>query len=63
MKCLKCEGEMEKGVMADYAGDVGERNEDPEWGSGTNWLGMLKEKKKVVTYRCTKCGYLESYAK
>jgi hypothetical protein len=33
---------------------------EPSFWSGTKVTG--KEQRKIVTYRCPKCGYLESYA-
>jgi hypothetical protein len=35
----------------------------PEW---SFWTGMKvgdKEKREIESYRCTKCGFLESYAR
>lgn len=63
MQCPKCHGEMEKGYLGDSYGDVGEGVKQLEWGRKFNFLGNLKEERKVETYCCTKCGYLESYAK
>jgi hypothetical protein len=56
---------MSPGFLLDHA-----RNSDSQttWVEGLperNWLGLKlsrKEKLPVVTYRCTMCGYLESYA-
>jgi hypothetical protein len=34
-----------------------------KWGTGLKWGWWgLKNNKEVKTYRCSKCGYLESYA-
>ena len=66
IRCAKCGGEMELGYVSD-------RNcgwHDPrKWFPGVlqlGWLeGIQKNKAKplhVITYRCSACGYLESYA-
>jgi hypothetical protein len=57
---------MEIGVQVDhtYAGYA-----QPEWTGGeprnSFWLGLRVkgDRMPVVTYRCKKCGYLESYAR
>lgn len=60
MKCPKCGGEMEKGVVA--SGPL-----VPVWGIRNKpILGMpngLHDKKEAITYRCINCGYCETYAK
>jgi len=51
MKCAKCGGEMEEGMLAGA----------PHWGSGT---GVFHKKiNKVLAYKCNNCDYLELYAK
>lgn len=65
--CPKCNSTMEAGVMLDRGhGDVLNAS---EWLEGVPeksfWSGVKtkgKERIKVETYRCTRCGYLESYA-
>jgi len=61
MKCPKCEGEMEKGLIV----DKGHLSwpENPLWGTSKTFFGGVQNKREVVTYRCITCGYLESYAK
>lgn len=65
--CPKCQGEMEEGFIADvtYGGVVASK-----WVEGppekSFWTGVRtkdKEQVQISTYRCTNCGYLESYAK
>ena len=64
MNCPKCQGEMEEGVSVDKT------NFDPgiqSWGSKIN-SGLLKShtienEKKIKSFRCVGCGFLESYAK
>ena len=57
---------MEPGFLVDrsYA-----TNEAPEWVEGSVetsfWTGVKlkgRERRPVTTYRCVRCGYLESYA-
>ncbi len=65
-KCPKCQHGMELGFVPDatYGGVL-----VPSWIEGApekNWLGGVtfkgKQKLAVTTYRCTSCGFLESYA-
>jgi len=66
-KCAKCQGEVESGFMVDHT-DVG--GHQAMWASGapiqtfSSATGVAKSEKKlaVVTFRCAKCGYLESFA-
>jgi hypothetical protein len=63
--CVKCGGEMEEGFLLDSTyGRL-----QSEWVEGapeqSGWTGIkLKGKKQLplVTFRCARCGYLESYA-
>ena len=65
-KCSKCSGEMQEGLVVDlnYAGVLQsmwvEDQAVVSVGSGT-----LDGKKKIktTTYRCSRCGFLDSYAK
>ena len=70
--CPKCRGEMRIGFLVDLiAKSVGATvAEQMEWAEGeaerTFW-GLFvnledKKRRKVVTYACTGCGFLESYA-
>jgi hypothetical protein len=65
--CPKCKGEMIKGFQLDHG--HGGRIESSEWTEGkpqrSYWLGIVETKGRVIeitSYRCEKCGYLESYA-
>ena len=66
-ECTKCQGEVEIGFMVDHT-DVG--GHQAVWASGvptqtfSSAAGVAKSERTraVVTFRCTKCGYLESYA-
>lgn len=66
LKCAKCGGAMEKGFMleASYVNNL----VPPEWAEGeierSFWTGVNTKgriRHTVVTYRCTACGFLESY--
>lgn len=62
MKCPKCNNEMEEGLIVDKTTDLsipGKQN----WGKGIKFVWGIENRKDVITYRCKKCGYLESYAK
>jgi hypothetical protein len=63
LTCPKCKGPMERGVMLDYS--------QPNVPGQFQWsvrpqsqrlFAKKTPRKKVFTYRCTNCGYLESYA-
>jgi hypothetical protein len=67
LDCPRCGGSMEPGYMI----DVGYGSTAvPKWAAGepekSFWAGGLKlrgkDKLEVSTYRCRRCGYLESYA-
>ena len=66
IECLRCHTPMEAGYVIDntHGGNVQER-----WSPGkpnsSFWTGLKLEKEKllsVISYRCPKCGMLESYA-
>ena len=68
MDCPRCRGSMSEGFVLDL-GDHNSRNQQ-KWVEGepvrSFWLGIqTKERDKytVTTYRCDRCGYLESYAR
>jgi hypothetical protein len=66
-ECPKCRNKMEDGYIMDEGyGTV----HASRWVEGppekSFWTGMKtsgRNKVQVTTYRCTSCGYLESYAK
>lgn len=64
-KCPECGGRMEPGFLPEYTRN---RVAHPFWVSGEleQTLGMLKKEghdfRRVVTWRCTGCGLLRSYA-
>lgn len=65
--CPKCRGVMEEGFIKDesygmsYASLWVEGAPETSFWTGTKTKG--KEQLVVRTFRCTNCGYLESYAK
>ena len=65
IECPKCRGKMEEGFLKDEGeGKVLKWVEGtPEW---SFWMGAKtrgKNQARVIAYRCTGCGYLESYSK
>ena len=66
-ECARCQGPMEPGFILDR-GDANARLEQ-EWVEGelekSFWVGVKtkgRERFGVRTFRCTRCGYVESYA-
>ncbi len=67
MTCPKCKSAMEEGFIVDFA--HGNAAKVSNWVEGepekSFWWGLKtddREKLPVMTYRCVRCGYLESYA-
>jgi hypothetical protein len=63
--CPKCKGTMERGVTLDYWGTGGAADNSFWAPRVASKLPFAKSppQTKIATYRCTECGYLESYAK
>lgn len=68
LACPKCKGEMNEGFVLDR-GDL-EMRHPSLWVAGAPekslWLGTKiegRESFQISSYRCEKCGYLESYAR
>ena len=68
LKCPKCQNQMEHGYLLDTQGYNANRT-DTLWVQGPvvkqhfpNTDLETKVTKHVVAYRCTNCGFLESYA-
>ena len=65
--CIKCQGTMTEGFIVDFK-DGGSRAVS-SWIEGApekRWYGLKiggKTKYDIQTWRCGRCGYLESYAK
>lgn len=65
--CLRCKTTMEMGFVVDHG--HGNALQEQEWIEGdvvkSFWVGIQtkgRQKRHVRTYRCPRCGYLESYA-
>lgn len=65
--CLRCKATMEMGFVVDHG--HGNSLQEQEWVEGdvvkSFWVGIQtkgRQKRHVRTYRCPRCGYLESYA-
>lgn len=66
VKCSKCSAQMQEGLVVDlnYAGILPSMwVEGSAASSAPQSMMDGKRKVKTITYRCTKCGYLDSYAK
>lgn len=67
IECPKCRGRMEEGFIKDrdygsvHASKWVEGAPEKSFWTGTKISG--KHQVQVTTYRCTSCGYLESYAR
>ena len=66
LNCSKCNSDMQQGVVVDlsYAGIL--RSMWVEDQADKNVAGTAdthKRKVKTITYRCSNCGFLDSYAK
>ena len=66
-ECLRCRGPMEPGFVVDRGHHSAPDTQS--WVEGqperTFWRGLKtagREKHPVRTFRCERCGYLESYA-
>ncbi|HET7816442.1 MAG TPA: PF20097 family protein [Sphingomicrobium sp.] len=66
LSCPRCQGSMEQGFVIDEG--YGTKTVG-QWVAGepekSIWTGLKlrgKQKLEVATYRCRRCGYLESYA-
>jgi hypothetical protein len=65
--CPKCQGTLEEGFIKDHGYGVVHTS---EWVEGAPersfWTGTKtsgRKKVQIQTFRCTACGYLESYAR
>ena len=67
-KCPKCEGTMEAGLIEDYTeGGPSQSRWATKSQTEVRVLGLILTKTPnvrfpVTTYRCSECGFLESYA-
>ncbi len=64
-RCPRCDGSMTEGVIIDNS--YGEKKVSA-WAEGRpekRWYGLKFPKKvrEITSFRCNRCGYLESYAR
>jgi DNA-directed RNA polymerase subunit RPC12/RpoP len=66
VRCLRCQAQMEAGIVPD---NTQAGLQEQQWSPGepepSFWMGMKLKKDSAIpvrTWRCPKCGYLESYA-
>ena len=64
-KCSKCSGQMQEGLVVDlnYAGVLQSMWVEDQAKSVDAGAVDGKKKLKTITYRCSACGYLDSYAR
>jgi predicted Zn-ribbon and HTH transcriptional regulator len=66
LRCMKCETQMEEGFVLDNAHAARLQSEWVQGAPEEGWFGNVKLKGRlqlsIATFRCPKCGYLESYA-
>jgi Domain of unknown function (DUF6487) len=65
-RCSKCSGEMQEGLVVDlnYGGILQSMWVEDQAGKSVGSVTTDgKRKVKTVTYRCSRCGYLDSYAR
>jgi predicted nucleic-acid-binding Zn-ribbon protein len=66
--CPKCNGSMSEGFIVDH-GDYGAGHVATYQAGAPQksfWTGLKQDKKAqfaITTFRCSRCGYLENYAK
>ena len=66
LTCSKCNSDMQQGVVVDlsYAGILRSMwVEDQADNLSPGTADNHKRKLKTITYRCSNCGFLDSYAK
>jgi predicted nucleic-acid-binding Zn-ribbon protein len=72
LTCPKCNNTMEPGFVVDHTYRGSAESAPPEWAEGaaqiSMWTGGVKkmsgkERHPIQTFRCVRCGYLESYAR
>lgn len=65
--CPKCQGAMESGLVLDYSYGAILPLQWMEGAAEKNFLGNIKTKGRrriaITAERCTRCGYLELYAR
>jgi hypothetical protein len=61
--CPKCRQPMQEGYFTDNAQFAQWHEGRPKRWLGMHMTGWSKRRIQITAYRCTSCGYLESYAK
>jgi hypothetical protein len=64
-ECPKCQGRMSEGFSIDKGYgtvDVTSWQEGKPQKSFWTWIKQSKDRHEITTWRCDRCGYLESYA-
>jgi hypothetical protein len=67
-RCVRCNSAMEAGFVVDNGRDLAQRQ--ATWASGDAQFSFWRQsdvakdarRMRVTTFRCERCGYLESYA-
>ena len=66
LRCPKCDTRMDEGFVLDNAHAARLQSEWVQGPPEERWFGGVKLKGRaklpITTFRCPKCGYLESYA-
>ncbi len=66
IKCLRCQGQMEEGLLIESRMLAPMRLFWLQGKPQKTWIGNVKtdpsKMVSTISYRCTICGYLESYA-
>jgi hypothetical protein len=63
MACPKCQQPMQEGYLANEARVARWYEGPPRRWLGVAIVGWANKQLPITTYRCSSCGYLESYAK
>jgi hypothetical protein len=67
LNCSKCNGQMQEGLVVDlnYQGAIPSMwvEDQPGGATPSGISDNHKRKVKTITYRCSICGFLDSYAK
>ena len=66
LRCSKCSGVMQEGLVVDlnYGGILQSMWVEDQTGNSVGTATTDgKRKVKTITYRCSSCGYLDSYAR
>jgi hypothetical protein len=60
-KCSKCNGNMEKGYLMDQTHIMSGPQKWAKHGTSSMEIGS-KDTKRIISYRCKSCGFLENFA-